>query len=239
MSKLRKVTIVSSLGGAYINKSYDAQLEYDTKDKRFFIRIPDDQLEFEAEDPEDQKMVSQTYIRGKAYVPAFVGETEDEVLKTAEKYYQIFLPAIRAERKVILYRITYRTKNIKGNKSDHYQQSTARVSSVLEIDFLVADETRIGSRLTYIRRYEEKDPFKDVMENHTDDVTSLIHGYGSTYKIMEWTEGREEFFQNVMDGMEAMIERIEQVVGEGKDSLIARIDSGTKLLTDNRSEADH
>lgn len=227
MSKIRDVKITTSLGGKYMGQYYETKMEYSPSGKVFFIRLPDDQKDFKADFEIENRLLNDAPLRGYTTIKAFTGNLEAEVEKKAQEYFNLFLKALRSERKVILYSIRYGSER-KGGNIRRYGEDT---NSELNVDFLVAQEVQLGLDVKYLVKKMETDPFRPGKKRETTrDRASLVEPNYGTYKIMEWTEEREGFFQNMMDTMDKMIEQIKAVVEE-PETFITMIDQGKNLLT--------
>lgn len=236
MAKLRKLTIEVHLEDTRERYHYETQMEYSPRDELFFIRMPEDQKQFEPEDKETRKMVSSMKIRGHIYdgVKAFSATTEIVVIEKAMQYFRAFLTAVRAHRKVILYKFLYRTKDISedrgriGSRMDRMQ--------ILEFGFVVGEENIVGSKKTYLRRWMDESPFEDQEREMTEDLTGLTDKFSDNWDIMDWTPEREQFFENLKAGMHQMIEQVDGFVSDN-ESFAALIDQGKNLLSTGKENS--
>lgn len=213
--------------------SIETCLEYAPKDKMFFIRQPEATLSFYPGNVKD--FVDQVTIRGHGYqgLRAFVGKTEDEALKKAHDFMKLFEGAKKAIRKVIIYYIDYKSKNIKSpfDRGGWYRGSGAE--AYLKIDYKIVTEESIGENVSYY--FETKRKFSGETRTFKESASGLVDQ--CHWKVIEHSEKREEFFRFLYSAMESLISQV-QVFTEDQTKLLDSIDGGLKLLEERTQNTD-
>lgn len=216
MAKLRKIVIECRTERVY--KYYETNMEYSAREQLFFVRVPPEQADVSLLNDEGLLLWGSISLTSRKHVDAFIGPTEKEVLEKAESYYEIYLLADRSERKMIIYYFAY---EIPGLVSDRTRrQGRTSIPHRLEVDFMVVKEITIGGVSRYIRQGEY---IGDT------DVTILVGRWGD-YSLLEWTESREAFFTNMMEGMESLVKKIHENTFE-PEALVKMIEGGQALLS--------
>ncbi len=232
MGKLRKLTIGVTLEETGESYHYVAHMEYSPGSKLFFIRVPEDQRGFQPEDKETKKLAGfGVLIRGSrgssglsGSIPVFSAELETDAIKKAATYFRAFLTAVRATHKVIIYKFEYKTEGLSIGHN-LYGPYTGR-KQALEFGFVVGEENTIGSKKTYLRRYSTKIINEEV--EVVEKLDELIDQYHK-WQVMDWTEEREQFFENLKKGMHGMIVAVDEFVSDN-EVFAAQIDAGAKFL---------
>lgn len=225
MSKLRKVVIntYSKIGrlkeGPARSRSLD--VEYSTGARKFFIRQPEEMKDFKPEDVDDY--INYLAVRGVASgTPAFTGGTEDEVLKKAKKFFELFDGASRSERKVILYDLRCVGKAKLGNQP-YFQAEQPMVE--ISVDYKSAIEESIGESREY---YTEttRDWFGEEKVIREDQSDLVKH---DDWKVIEYTLRREEFFKFLRSELDKIAAKIVDFMAD-EEVFLAQVDSGSVRL---------
>lgn len=214
--------------------SYEAKMEYDKKEKLFFIRIPQLQLTFLPTNKETKSWMTRIDPKVGGFVMAIASTLEKETLRRMQIFYAEYLHADHKTRKVILYRVKYGAgeiysklaeKSYFGDGLKHGERPPSEYGEnyVLEVEYWVVDELTVGERETFVR-----EGTGGKMEEMRDFSP---RAYSPNGAVMAWTAEREEFFCNFRSNMKSMIGAIDGMLMSA-DTLEARIDAGTaNLLT--------
>lgn len=226
MAKLRKVTITAYAQDAG-KHTYDTQMEYNPNSQRFFIRVPKDQIDFipAGDDP----IFCPLDVRGAGYnTKCFASKTEDDVIEKAEKFYKLFLTAVRTERPVLFYRLSYYSEKqgLQKNNDNRKWSGYYKYTEALAVRFRVGKEVVVGGQITHhefeCTGFHEGDP------DRYGDITHDIRQ--NDYTIVDHTPEREAFFEKLVDGMGALIQMIHDNTNDSED-LLELINKGGNLLT--------
>jgi len=210
---------------------YTAEIEYSTYAKSFYIRIPEKIKGFKCHDEIDQdRLVGRVKLRSAGFY-GYIGDTEKEVIAKAREHLSLFAAESPDTRKVILYQFRYGVKDVRRSGGSAASHLASENAASLTIDYIVCYETIHGRGKTYERRIEKGGKIeRQCISNLT------FKGYGldrdPDYFVMEWTEEREEYFDNLVSQMETLIGRINEYVTD-ETAFTALVDSGGQnLLTE-------